>query len=278
MKKDVQKNLLRFILILCILGTISAVYLTYNHYASPDEGSFCDFGDTVSCSIVNTSKFSEIFNVPVAIFGLLWLSILFFMTVRAMNKGKEAFTALLLWSLAGLGFVIYFVIAEIILKAICSMCTLIHIIVLIVLGISVYLFMKNERKLTKKEIMIVVKAWAFVTIILMLLPILYFNIAVDNGQDYDAFAQCITDKEIQVYGSFWCGSCAKQRELFGDSFEHIIEIECHPQGENSQTELCLEKEIEGTPTWVLEPNGVEEDRHVGYMTIEKLEEFSGCKA
>ena len=80
-----------------------------------------------------------------------------------------------------------------------------------------------------------------------------------------------------MYGSFRCGVCAKTRAMFGDSFQYINEIECHPQGENSQTELCLKKGIEGTPTWILEPDEIELKRQLGFLSIEELKEFSGCE-
>ena len=79
-----------------------------------------------------------------------------------------------------------------------------------------------------------------------------------------------------MYGSFKCGICAKTRKMFGDSFQYINEIECHPQGENPQTELCVEKGIPGTPTWILEPNGILKKRATGFLSIEDLREFSGC--
>ena len=80
-----------------------------------------------------------------------------------------------------------------------------------------------------------------------------------------------------MYGSFRCGICAKTRNMFGDAFEHINEIECHPQGENSEWELCQEKALTGTPTWILEPNGEELKRKVGFLSIEELREFSECE-
>lgn len=94
--------------------------------------------------------------------------------------------------------------------------------------------------------------------------------------ELDAFAQCLYDSGVRMYGSFTCSICEKERQLFGSSFEYIQEIECHPQGENPQTDLCLEKGIEKTPTWIREVDGVEVGRLLGYQTAETLAEFSGC--
>jgi hypothetical protein len=94
--------------------------------------------------------------------------------------------------------------------------------------------------------------------------------------ELDEFATCLKESGVLMYGSMTCSICAKQRDLFGGSFELLGEIECHPRGENPQTELCLEKDIEKTPTWVVEKDGVEVERLVGFQNLEKLAEISGC--
>jgi hypothetical protein len=91
------------------------------------------------------------------------------------------------------------------------------------------------------------------------------------------FAKCIKESGMKMYGSMTCSVCKRQRELFGSSFKHVGEIECHPRGENPQTELCLQKDIEKTPTWILEKNGEDLKKLEGYQTLETLAEISGCK-
>ncbi|MEK6970258.1 MAG: hypothetical protein AABW68_01025 [archaeon] len=93
---------------------------------------------------------------------------------------------------------------------------------------------------------------------------------------FASFAQCITDSGTVMYGSFTCLSCKKQREGFGDTFQFIQEIECHPNGENPQVQLCLDTKIEKTPTWVREVDGVETGRLVGFQSYEELSRLSGC--
>jgi len=119
--------------------------------------------------------------------------------------------------------------------------------------------------------------FASLVVVLVLVALVLFNIPTSQDVDYESLAKCVNDKGVNMYGSFRCGVCAKTRAMFGDAFQYINEIECHPQGENSQTELCLDKEIEGTPTWILEPNGEEEDRRIGFLTAVELAEFAGCE-
>jgi hypothetical protein len=94
--------------------------------------------------------------------------------------------------------------------------------------------------------------------------------------EFTEFAQCITTSGTLMYGSFTCLSCKKQRESFGATFSEITEIECHPNGENPQVELCLQKDIAKTPTWIREVNGQETGRLEGFQSYEALAALSGC--
>ena len=95
---------------------------------------------------------------------------------------------------------------------------------------------------------------------------------------YDTFAQCLTEKGMQMYGSITCSTCAKQRKLFGDSMRFIAEIECNPRYPHPQTDRCVAKKIENTPTWIMEhPDQSEIKRmEAGLQTFKELAEFSGC--
>ena len=270
---------LKIILVLSIIGLITSIYLIENHYAGSEKGSFCDINAQVSCSLVNTSIYSELFNVSVAVFGALWFVVLIFLTIKSF-KEKEFISALLGWSASGLLFIIYMIIAEIILKAICPFCTLVHIIVLaiFILSILTYKNIKIKSSLFSSIIFWMKKHKSLIALIITinLVPLIIFNWPQADQDNYDELAKCMTENGVKMYSSFRCGVCAKTREMFGDSFQYIHEIECHPQGENPQTELCLEKNIAGTPTWVLQPDGSEVRRHQGFLSIEELRQFSGC--
>ncbi|MDD4803619.1 MAG: hypothetical protein PHN69_00380 [Candidatus Pacebacteria bacterium] len=63
---------------------------------------------------------------------------------------------------------------------------------------------------------------------------------------YDEFAKCITEKEAVMYGAESCSHCKAQKAVLGDSFKYINYIEC-PDNIN----FCLERGIEGYPTWLI---------------------------
>ncbi|MDP3734769.1 MAG: vitamin K epoxide reductase family protein [Nanoarchaeota archaeon] len=266
--------LLYIILFLGVIGLLTSVYLTFDHYSL--KASACDFSAQVSCSLVNTSIFSEILNVPVAIFGGIWFLVLILLAWRSLQKDGVLASLLVGWNLLGIVFVVYLIIAEIILQALCPFCTVVHVLVIITFILSLSLYKVQKSPLPLQKVLKHAKSWIAVIIILNLLPLIVLNFPGGEKQNYDSVAKCLTEKGMTMYGSFRCGVCAKTRAMFGDSFIYIKEIECHPQGENPQTELCLAKGIEGTPTWILEPNGIEQKRQQGFMSIEQLQQFSGC--
>ncbi len=277
-------------MVLGIIGIITSGYLLKSHLDTSAAGSFCDITEAASCSIVNSSSFSKLLGVPVAALGILWF--VFFMVLMArqcsMHKNKTVqekvnnVKALFLWNLLGLISVIYLIIGEIIIRAICPLCTIVHIIILLAL---VYSFIEYKKLTTKDKKYSLTffkqyKTLLFIFVILTIATFVFFNLPEKETQDYTELTQCVTDNGVSMYGSFRCAICTKTRAMLGDAFENINEIECHPQGENAQTELCLSKGIEATPTWILEPNGPngeELKRHVGFLTVEELADFAGCQ-
>lgn len=94
--------------------------------------------------------------------------------------------------------------------------------------------------------------------------------------DLNAFTQCLTDKGVKEYGSYICSACKAQAKLFGESNKFVEYIECHPNGPNPQTELCLKQAVSKTPTWTLEKDGEVTKRLEGFQPLEDLASFSGC--
>lgn len=90
--------------------------------------------------------------------------------------------------------------------------------------------------------------------------------------NYDAFAQCLTEEGMTMYGAFWCPHCLEQKELLGDSFEFIDYVECDPRDPAQEAERCLAENIESYPTWTY-PDG---RRWEGTQTLETLSSVTGC--
>lgn len=271
------KKILQWIIFLSLIGLAASLYLVKNHYAAPQSGALCDIGKTVSCSIVNTSTFSELFNVPVALFGELWFFTLLIMSWKALKRSVHLPKIMRQWSLLGLIFVGYMIIAEVVLKAICPLCTVVHVLVLVIFLLSRQLHRLQEEEPYPFAFLKARRKWMTFIGVIFVIPILMFNLASLGDENYDQLAQCLSEKGISFYSSYHCGYCLKTKEMFGDSMKFIKEIECHPDDPHSQFELCQQKNIEGTPTWVMEIDGGEIKRQEGFMNIEALKEFSGCR-
>ena len=94
--------------------------------------------------------------------------------------------------------------------------------------------------------------------------------------EYDGFVSCLLDKDVKMYGVYWCPHCADQKELFGDSFT-LFEasggyVECDPKGRNAQPLECTKKGITGFPTWIFS----EGQRVSGTQPLTSLSELSDC--
>lgn len=93
-----------------------------------------------------------------------------------------------------------------------------------------------------------------------------------SGQ-YNAFAQCLTDKGVKMYGAYWCPHCQDQKKLFGDSFSKVTYVECAIPGDSSGvTKACKDAGIDGYPTWVMPDNS----RLTGLQALQTLSDQSGC--
>ncbi|MBI2548224.1 hypothetical protein HYW21_02640 [Candidatus Woesearchaeota archaeon] len=96
-------------------------------------------------------------------------------------------------------------------------------------------------------------------------------IAGCTSKNYDSFAACLAEKNVTMYGAFWCSHCQDQKELFGDSWNKVPYIECSLPDGNGQTPYCEEAGITSYPTWEL-PDG----RVSGTLPLKQLGLLSGC--
>lgn len=90
---------------------------------------------------------------------------------------------------------------------------------------------------------------------------------------YDAFAQCLTEQGVKMYGAYWCPHCQNQKKMFGNAFRYIIYEECAtPGAPQVMTESCTNAGVEGYPTW----KNAAGEIIAGEQTFEDLAAFSTC--
>lgn len=91
--------------------------------------------------------------------------------------------------------------------------------------------------------------------------------AGDDLSGTDAFAACLTEKGVTMYGSESCGHCKNQKRIFGDSFKYVNYINC-----NQDRSICSQAGIPGYPTWKIDGKN-----YPGMQPLERLASLSGCE-
>ena len=125
--------------------------------------------------------------------------------------------------------------------------------------------------------------WRKIGIIVAIIAIVlgaYAFIYYKNSHRYDAFARCLADKQVKMYGAYWCPHCAEQKEMFGASFKQVPYVECgipnNPRG--GETQQCKDEGIKRFPTWVLPPTAAKPqwERQERVFPLEELSARTGC--
>ncbi len=89
---------------------------------------------------------------------------------------------------------------------------------------------------------------------------------------YDAFATCLKDKGAVFYGTFWCKYCQAQKKMFGSSQKLLPYVECSSANGQSQLQICVDKKIEGYPTWEF----TDGSRLTGAIPLQQLADKTSC--
>lgn len=106
---------------------------------------------------------------------------------------------------------------------------------------------------------------------IILLIIVFLTLTINSyskkpGQ-HDDFAQCLTDKNVIVYGNDFCSYTNQQLNFFGKSKKYLNYIKCI-----DDQKLCDEKNIEITPTWE-----INNELYAGVQGLDKIAVISGCE-
>ena len=116
-----SRRLLMVIAIVAVIG-IAVSSISLDHHFRKSKTSYCDFGQSFNCDIVNRSEYSTIAGVPVALLGVLgYIALLAFATFY--REKAETPGILLAASLVGLTFALYLTYVEkFILGVWCILC------------------------------------------------------------------------------------------------------------------------------------------------------------
>jgi uncharacterized membrane protein len=127
------------LLVLTVIGIGLASYLTYIHYA--DIKPLCGRGGG-TCEKVQTSQYSKLAGVPVALMGLIgYVAILLTLLVPEEERSRFATVAI---ALGGFGFSAYLTYREVFtLKEICEYCVSSAVLMTVILGFATSRFLRG---------------------------------------------------------------------------------------------------------------------------------------
>jgi vitamin-K-epoxide reductase (warfarin-sensitive) len=132
------------IAILAVAG-IAVSSVSLDHHFRKSKTTYCDFGQSFNCDIVNRSEYSAIAGVPVALLGIVgYVALLAFATFY--REKAETPGILLFGSVSGLGFALYLTYVEkYILFAWCILCLSSLAIIFSITVVSAILFVRSMR-------------------------------------------------------------------------------------------------------------------------------------
>jgi uncharacterized membrane protein len=126
-------------LALCVLGLADSAYQTYTHYSGTGLLGCSVNGDP--CQVVQHSPEAYVFGVPVAVFGVVfYVFMVAICSPRALRVTAPAAGRIrLAAAVAGMGFVVYLIYAELVeIGEICPYCTSVHIITFLVFTLILF--------------------------------------------------------------------------------------------------------------------------------------------
>lgn len=137
MKSSKSKNWI-FTLVISIIGLLDSIYLLIIKISRNPLLCIQGVGD---CWSVNTSKYSEVYGIPVSIFGTLgYLVISLLILIIRYNTALEKTASYLFFGFSSIGFLysIYLTYVEIfVLKALCPFCILSAVIMSVLFLFSI---------------------------------------------------------------------------------------------------------------------------------------------
>jgi uncharacterized membrane protein len=137
----VSRRALRIaMLVLAVVGLGLASYLTYVHYSGIKPA--CSLGG--SCEKVQTSAYSHLAGVPVALLGLIgYISILILLLAPETEKTRFATVAV---TTVGFGFSAYLTYRELFsIHAICEWCVSSAVIMTVLVVLAVWRFLRGDE-------------------------------------------------------------------------------------------------------------------------------------
>jgi uncharacterized membrane protein len=141
---SMMRRIFHSIAILALAGMVVSSVSLHHHYGTT-ETSYCDFGASFNCDIVNRSVYSTVLGVPDALIGILGYGLLVALATFYRTKAETPYM-LLIASTAGLGFALYLTyIEKFVLATWCVLCLSSLALIFLITVLSSFVVAKAMR-------------------------------------------------------------------------------------------------------------------------------------
>lgn len=186
--------------------------------------------------------------------------------------------------LIGLVSVAYFVYAEYRIGALCSLCTGVHLCVVVLLPLSwkIYRLVAPAWKWTPgsfARLIVEMRITLLVALLLVGTPIISIQVFSIPESKYPAaemerFGRCLTQKGFVLYTQEGCGLCDHQKATLAGALPFLKNVHCTAEDPGP----CVADGVQGFPTWKSRAvSAYQKPMHViGFKAIDWLSRISGC--
>ena len=267
--KSAKRFLDHWLLGLAGLGVLLTGYLTLVAWLG-DQPAYC--GADSECDLVQSSRWSTLFGMPMAMWGLLTYALLAGGAWR-LRARPSAWRATLLIACVGAGVSWFLTLVSVFqIEATCGYClasfALMNVLLVLVL-------LRRPSQMPEHAWR---KALPFPTgaaIALVLGLHLHFSGIFDPAAGPEdpylkGLAAHLHDSGARFYGAYWCPACQEQKALFTASADRLPYVECTPEGRGGRRAVdCLTQDIQEYPTWIIAGQ-----RYGGVVSVERLARVS----
>lgn len=155
--KTFDKKILFVIILLSLIATFNAAYLTYMAYSIKAPLAYgqaitpfaCDFNSVLSCSGVFSHSFAWFFGIPFSLLALIVYPIIIAVaTLWFIEKIKNHFTILFYMGIGGVLFNGYIIYNEILVNVFCLLCLMCTVIIIAIIILSKIWMCSSKKKET----------------------------------------------------------------------------------------------------------------------------------
>jgi uncharacterized membrane protein len=260
----------RLLLTLALLGVALTAYLTLSKWLSTPL-PYC--GVESSCDLVQSSRWSMLFGMPLSVWGLLSYATLACLVWRARRR-VGAWTGAFYLSGVCTGISLYLsAVSWFEIEALCVYCTASTVLMTLLFVVVCSQKPSNLQKFKWRVGLPIAALWAVLVVTGLHL---HFSGLFDAGAGPEkpylkALSIHLTESGGKFYGAYWCPRCQNQKELFEASAARLPYVECSPGGRNGPRNLaCVNRDIREFPTWIIGSR-----RYVGALSPDNLARYSG---